>query len=404
MDYKQLKNGVFGGSIVLLIMINVFNALNYFFHFAMARFLSAADYGILAVLMSIIFIFNISNESIQTIISKYAAGEKDEGKLKNITKRALKKVLGMAIFLFFIYLVIAIFLMFILKISYALLAFTGLILICTFLIPVTRGVIQGKRKFNILGFNMIFEGTVKIILSILFVLFGFRVYGAIGGVIIGSISAFLLSFVPLKSILKTKEKTGTTEVIYQTSLPIIVSIIAIMAFLSLDVIVARAVFPAETVGYYAMASMMAKVIFFGTFPISKAMFPISAQHEKNDKEASKILNQSLIILGFCIVIALIIFYLFSDWIIRIFAGRFIPEAADILIFVAIAISLLSFTNLILLHKISVGKTKNYWLLFIFIIVEIALFYFFNDNLLEYSVSFVTASAIFLWSSIILLNK
>ncbi len=41
------------GAIILLVMINIYNVLNFAFHFSMARLLGPADYGILAVLMSL---------------------------------------------------------------------------------------------------------------------------------------------------------------------------------------------------------------------------------------------------------------------------------------------------------------------------------------------------------------
>jgi O-antigen/teichoic acid export membrane protein len=403
MDFKKLSNSLFGGSLVLLITINIFNALNYFFHFFMARLLTPAEYGVLAVLMSIVAIFNIPSESIQTIISKFSTNEKSIGKIRNVSKRAMKKLFKYSLILFVIYGLISVFLSVILKISFLLLLFTGILLIATFLIPVTRGILQGRKKFNALGFNMIFESVIKISLAVLFVVLGFNVYGAIGGVLSGAFAALLLSFLPLRDVLTEKEKKGRTNIIHSYSWPITVTILVVMLFINLDILVAKAVFSPETAGYYAMASFMAKVIFFGTMPISKAMFPISSQHEKDKKKADSVLKQSVLIILFCIAVALAVIALFPELLIRIFAGRYVPQASDILLFTSIAVSLVSITNLILLQKISVGKVKGYFILLSFIIVELILLYTFSSNLVEFSLAFVTSSAIFLWGSIVLLK-
>ncbi|MCU0642503.1 MAG: hypothetical protein MUF61_02915, partial [archaeon] len=84
----RLNRALLGGSLVLLITFNIFNLLNFIFQFAMARMLSPADYSILAVLFSIIYMTGIFGEPIQTIIAKFSASEKNTGKLKNLLSRS----------------------------------------------------------------------------------------------------------------------------------------------------------------------------------------------------------------------------------------------------------------------------------------------------------------------------
>jgi O-antigen/teichoic acid export membrane protein len=57
----------------------------------MARMLSIIDYGILAALYAIIYILGIFIESIQTVMMKYSSGENDNGRLKSLLKKTLKK-------------------------------------------------------------------------------------------------------------------------------------------------------------------------------------------------------------------------------------------------------------------------------------------------------------------------
>jgi len=404
MDFKKLPKGIFGGSIILLVTINIFNILNYFFHFFMVRMMTPADYGILAALMSLIYIFTIPSESIQTIFTKYSSSETNKGKLKNIVKRALKKLFNVSIIAFAIFALVALLLSRLLNINYFLVLFTGLFLIPTFIIPVSRGLMQGTKRFNSLGFNMIFEAVFKITLAILLVYTGFRVYGAMAGVILGTSVAILLSFFSLRDIFSASEKKAETKLIYTYSLPIIITVFVVMTFLYLDIIIARIIFAPEIAGYYAIASMISKIIFFGTLPISKAMFPISSSSETKKKKSNKIIYYSVLILLLCIAAALLLIYFLPGLLVRIFSGRYIADVSNILIYVSLATSLISVANLILLYKISIGEIKNYYVLILFLVVEAALLFIFGHNLFEYSIAFVTASAIFLWGSTILLRK
>lgn len=397
----KMHRELMSSSLILLITFNIYNFLNFIFHFFMARMLTAAEYGILATLFSIIYISGVFSEPIQTIVARYSASEKDSGKIKNLVTRTIRKALKISSLIFIAYIFISIPLTFLLKIPYVLLISTGLIIFSAFLQPITRGAMQGRKMFKSLGLNLIIETVTRLVLAIIFILIGWKVYGAMAAVIISTAIAFLFSFLAIRGILKSKEKTMPVQGIYSYSLPVFLIIFTILVFYGLDVIIAKIVFPEEIAGYYAIASVLAKTIFFGTQPISKAMFPISA--EKKHSKGSHLLMNSLAIVILCIVAALIVLYFFPELIVRIFSGRYIPEASGILFYLGIAFGLLSITNLMLLYKLSSKKINGYWLFLIFPIIEAILLFIFSDNLLEFSLAVVTASAIFLWGSVFLLD-
>ncbi len=399
----KLNRGLITGSITLLIAFNIYNALNFFFHFAMVRLLSVAEYAILASLFSIIYILAVFTESIQTVITKYTAEENNKGKLKNILKRSFKKSLSVSILLFLIYLIVAIPLSYLLRINYHLMALNGLMIILAFISPISRGILQGKKRFTILGVNMIIESAVKFILAIALVILGLSVFGALIGTLIGVMIALALSLLNIKDILSSKEEKAQTEGIYDYTKPAFLITLAILAFYSIDIIIAKIFFSDELAGAYAISSILAKTIFFGTQPISRAMFPISAENKKNKENSENIFSNALIIFIIGVITVLAIFYLFPEFIIKIFSGKIITESSGILFYLGIAITIISLSNLILLYKLSLGKIKGYQYLFIFIALEIFLLSIFSSNLLQFSIAFITSSAAFLWASIILMN-
>ena len=401
--FKIINKTLIGGSLILLITINLFSLLNFIFNISMARMLSLANYGILTALISIIVIFTVFSESIQTIISKYSTKEKDYGKLKNIIKKSFKKTIPISIFLYFLFLLAAIPISHLLEIKYPLLSLIGLMIFAYFLLPITRGVMQGMKKFTSLGTNMIFEGVIKLVIAIALVSLGWNVYGAIGGVLLGTLGALFLSFFSLRKIISSKEEQSKTPDIYAYSKPVFITMVSIILFLSLDIILAKLFFPLDTVGAYAIASTIAKMIFIGTYPISKAMFPFTTEI-KNNKDSQKAFLNSFALIGILILIAILIMALFPNLIVRLYSGREILAASQVLFYLSIAIGLLSFTNLVLFYNLSRGKTKSFYFLLFFIAFEILLLSIFNHNLLEFSIAFITASATFLWGAVFLLNK
>ena len=78
---NNLTKAIFGGSLILLITMNFFNILNFVFNISMAHLLSLEEYGTLTALISIIVVFAIFSETIQTIVSKYSTNEKNDGRI-----------------------------------------------------------------------------------------------------------------------------------------------------------------------------------------------------------------------------------------------------------------------------------------------------------------------------------
>lgn len=390
------------GSLILLITFNLFNVINFFFQFAMARMLTPADYGLLAALFSIIYLTGIFSDPIQTVITKYSAVEKDNGKIKNLVQRAIKKSIKFSSIIFIAYLFLAIPLSLLLKIPYLLLSSTGLMIFAAFLPPITRGAMQGRKRFFSLGFNLLAEAVIKISLAIFLVLIGWSVAGAIAATIIAAFAAFALSFLVIKDILRSRESFMQVKEIYSYSWPVFFVIFSVMVFMSIDIIMARIVFDAATAGNYAIASTLAKIIFIGTQPISKAMFPIAAERKKTGNH-SLIINSIALVLT-CVLVSLLVFYFFPDYLVIIFSGKYLPAAINIIFYLAMGTSLLSLTSLTLLYKLSTGRMSNYLLFMVFPLIEAALLLTFSHNLIEFSLAFVTANAIFLWGSILLLER
>ena len=396
------------GSIVLFIMMNIFNFLNYVYQFIMARFLVPVDYGLFAVLMAVVYVFTVPNEAIQTLVSKITSAlnpKQEFGKMKFIFYKTIKKCLKTAAICFVLFIPIAVFLSYFLPgVTFYSLMFTGLVLFGVFTLPVIRGVLQGRKKFKKLGWSMIFEGVFKLIFAIVMVLVGFRIYGAIGGVIIGIIFSFVISLLYIKEVLKAKEEKTSTEHIHAYSTPIIFSIFVIMVMLSLDVIFVKRFFSPEIAGKYAVISLLGKIIFFGTSAIGKAMFPLASEGSESGNDTSRVFRRSLKMVAGLSGIVLLIYLVFPKLVISVLFGSIYSSSSSILLVVALAFTCLSFSNLILLYALSVNKIKRAYSLGIFIIIEILLLVFFNSSLMQFSLAFLASNFLMLLYSIFLLRK
>lgn len=412
-DYlKSMKDDeLIKGSFIILILLFFYNALNYVFQISMAKMLGPSDYGILAVLMSFLYIFCIPGNAIQTIASKYTSKfnvNKEYGKMKDFVLRGLWK--GFLFSLIVYILAIPVILLFskILKINFYLLALTFLFIFYVFAISVIRGVMQGKKKFLQFGGNLVIESSFKVIFSLVFVYLGFKALGSILGVIIGAIIAFIFSFFTIKDILKSKRNKEEFPSIYLSNMPVLISMTSLVLLYSLDIIFARVFFSPEIAGQYAFVSLIAKAIFFGSSAISSAMLPISSEKfEKNDKTGG-IFKKAMAIVLFICISALIIYAIFPKLVIYILSlgsSQYL-SSSNILFILGLAYSSIAIANTLIIYGLSINKIGKISSLFsiIFVVLEIILLSIFNSSLTIFSIMLLIINMGYLIYALLIIKK
>jgi len=405
---KIFSNELVRGSFILFITINIANVLNFLFHFSMGRLLGPADYGILAVLMSLIYIYGAPSEAIQTIIAKYTARlnvKKDIRGIKFFMVKSLSKGIKISLILFVILDIFAIFLSFFLKINYMLILITNILILFFISVPIMRGVLQGRKKFALLGVSMIIESVFKLVLAIILVILGFKVFGALIGTLIGVLFGLTSLFYFNKNLIKEKEQKINFENIRMEGVPYFLTMLIILLIFSIDIILAKRFFSAEIAGQYAVLSMLGKIIFFGTVAISKAMFPISAEKQEREGDSKNIFNKSFLIVAILCFISVMLYWAIPGFIISILYGNQYIEIKDYLVYSGIALSFLSLSNLILIYGLATNRLKKAHYLWTFLLLEIILLSFFHSNLLEYFLALIFSNMVmFICSFFLIKNK
>lgn len=396
MKIRPASTGLLGGSAVLLVTLNIANALHFVFHIAMARMLGPAGYGALAALLAILYVLNVFAESAQTIVTRYASREPDPGRLHDLLRRALRKGVLATFGMLALYLAAAVPLGRWLRIPYPLMALFALSLVGVGLLPIHRGVLQGRKRFRDLGMNMIWEVLAKLGIGIGLVWAGGREYGAVAGVSLGLCFAFAVSFFSLRDVYRAPAEPAAMPDVYRYSLPVFVVTATVMGFYSLDVLLARAFFPDVAAGGYAVASFLGKSILLGTAPVTKAMFPISTEAAAEGRGgAGRVLAGTLGILAACVAPVLAAFAFFPEPLVRAVGGKSYQEAAALVLPLGIAMALMSFSNALLLYRLSTGRLRFYALLPVLIPLEAGALALFHGSPAELAWAVAAMNGVFL---------
>ncbi len=368
---------------VLFISTTVLNLFGFLFHFYMGRTLGPSMYGVLGVLLSLIYITNIPLNTIQTSLANFVIkfnSKKDNGKINFLLRRSLRKLsfvgIGcIALFLLFIPLISSF-----LHISRSPLYILSLFILFLLLTSIVRGFLQGLQKFKFLGGTLIGEGIIKFSLGVLFVSIGWSVNGAVLAIIFSYVAAFAIGIVPLKRYVKKTDVSFDTKQVYSYSLPLILMLTALTLFYTLDLILVKHFFSEENAGFYAALSLIGKVLFFGSLSISQVMFPKVTELYTNKEPTRPLLHRSLGILSLFIIPALIIYFTFSRFIVNLFYGEGYFVIAPLVGWYGLFIGIFSYSYLISFYNISLNKRKFIALLFLFVFLETVLISFFHESL------------------------
>lgn len=400
----SLNKSLFKGSIVLLITFGIYNFLNFLYHLLMARSLSIEEYGTLSALLFFSYILIVPFvESMQTLIAKYSASETDDGKINNVLRRISRRIFRAATWIIVLYLIALIPLYYFTRIPVALLLLNGMVIFGSLFVPITRGCLQGKKRFFSLGGNMIIESVTKVVVGIILVYLGFAVFGALIAFIAAIVLSLLFSIAAIKDILRKEQVfEGNRGIHGYTKQTLLIVSLIVIAY-NFDILLAKILFNDTLAGYYAVSSVLSKAIFWGTQPISKAMFPLTSDKDNVVKKRELLMN-ALLAVGVMSGIALVIFYFFSNIIIYIFSGRVISESIAILPYLGLGSAILAISNVILLYKLSIDRTRGYVYLIIPVVLGIALMIIYSTSLLSYSIAFIASSVLLLLASIVLLNR
>jgi O-antigen/teichoic acid export membrane protein len=385
------KNSLVRENLFFFIATNITNLLAFLFHFYMGRKLGPENYGILGVLLALIYFFSITANTIQTSIAKFISKfniKKEYGKINFLLKSSLKRLVICGITFNIIFIIFSSFLSDFLKIPVLPLIILSFMITFEFLLPIIRGSLQGLQKFNILGLNLILEGIIKLFFGILLVINGLNVIGAVIAIILSYVIPFLIGNYNLRFIKKNNLIKINTKEIYNYTIPVLLMLISLTAFYSLDILLVKHFFTNKEAGYYSAAGLIGKMLFFGSLSISQVMFAKVSGLQSDKKQHKHLLKKSLLIIFLLTIPALLIFYLFPQLIINLLFGKEFLVIDKLILFSGIMMAIFSFIYLISFYNISLHKTKFIYLLLIFNILEIVSIYLFHDSLLQILINII----------------
>ena len=350
--------GLLGGSAVLLVATNLANVLHFAFHLAMARLLGPADYGLLAALFAALYVFAVFAEAVQTVVARQTARAASLAEVRALVRGGLPAVARVALLLLGLYAAASLPLAAILRVPLSVLAVFALAAEASVLVCVARGAALGLRRFGAFGGNLLFEASVKLGCGVAAVWAGWGLHGVTGAVSLSLLLAVAVGAWALRDVLRAPSVAAPPSAASARghALSVLVATATMMAFYSVDVVIARAVFPAPVAGQYSLAALIGKGVLLGTLPLARAMFPLAARADRSPG-SWHVLAGTLGLLAACLAPALVVVALWPQRLTRLAGGPGYEAAAGILLPVAAAFSLMAVSQTLVLFRLAASRPR-----------------------------------------------
>lgn len=354
-----LVNPFFHSSLVMIVGSNFANFINYIYHTIMGRILGPANYSELAAVFSIINLIGVITVSSGLVVTKFVSSAKNEVEIKRFLGWLSRKIFYISLSITILFIVAAITMKNFLNLSSTTpLILMSLTFVFSFPLFINRAVFQGLLRFKESTGTLIVEHSLKLFIGVILVFLGFSVSGAVFGVLIASICAWVMTRYLLRNYVNySAEKFKDVKPLFLYTIPVFIQSLTLASINSLDLVLVKHFFSAHEAGIYASVSTLGKIIFFGTGPVTAVMFPMIAQKKAQQKSYTKIFLLSLLLTICMAGTVLAIFGFLPNLAVFSLFGQAYFEASKLLFGFGIFMTFYTLSYLLINFYLSVGKTK-----------------------------------------------
>lgn len=373
-------------SVVYALGTTVGNFGNYLYQVLMGRYLGPSEYGILAVLFSLLYIVTVPANTVLTVAVKYISTFKARNHWHKVGvwwQGFSRGLILIGALLFVVSALVSPFLASFFKISnISPLILTGGVFVLIFILTLNRGVLQGLQSFNALSFNFSLEAVLKVTLAVGLIIVGFGVNGAVIAVLLAMAISYAFTFRPLKGVLardREAEAIDWSEVV-RLAIPVFMAFLFLTMMYNIDMLLAKHFFDPSEAGLYAGLSLMGKVIFFATWAVAGVMLPMVAEAKEVGKEHADLFWQTFAIVLLVSTAIVVWYYLLPELTLGFMLGADFVPAAPYLASFGLVMLLLALNNVFLFYFLALHKNTFLVPLGIVALLEGPLIWFFHSSI------------------------
>lgn len=396
---KQVKNiDTFGRNIILVFFGTSFvNLLNLLYQLLIAHRLSSVNFAAFNSLLSIFMLISSPLGTFQVVIAKYSAefnAQNQTRKIKILLSKFSKNNFFFAIATSLIFYFSSSYLTDKLKVySVSPGHILSLLFALCWITPLSLGAIQGLELFKWFVSITVITGLLKLLFAHLFLIRGLDVSGALGALLVSTLTGFIISLFALRNFIhfKTaedeislaleKDEVNFKEIIF-FMFPLAISAFCFMGLVNFDMILVRYFFVPQDSGSYSLAQMVGKIFLALPGAISIVMFPMTSGLNAKNQDTSLTLKRSLFYAAGLCILAALIYNSFPSFVLKVLTGKVNADSIFLGRLFSISMTFFTLLYILIVYSLSIKDLRFIRYLILFTCLEFFSIILFHKSLLQ----------------------
>lgn len=359
---KGSQSMVLGGSIIMLLSTSLVSVMNFLYNAVMARMLGPSRFGQVTVSVTLLMLASSVTLAFQLVCAKFVARNQTAGAQAGVYRSLLGRAwlvsLALAGTLFLTQKPIADYLR---LPDSRILAVLAIGIAAYVPLGVRRGAMQGLCSFPRLSGSFIVEAAMRLLCGVVLVSIGYGVFGAVGAISASVLTAFFLPRMDPRLHVKTQSGYAAS---FGEGIQAIVFFVGQVIISNIDILLVKHFFVPEAAGLYAAVALVGRLLYFASWSVVSAMFPVSAAANPQEENSKVVLTPLLTILGLSSGFILLL-SLFPHLVIHTSFGVEFHQAEPLLVLYAIATGLYSLSVVLMAYEMSRRIANTGWLQLVF---------------------------------------
>jgi len=274
----------------------------------------------------------------------------------------------------------------------------SLLFVVSCVTPLNLGTVQGLERFGWYAVITLLSAFLRLAVPVILVVLGLGIDGAMLGIALGGIAAYLVSFRPLNDVLRgPRERMESVRSVWAFALLAGVTAAGTVALFSVDTVLARHYLDARDAGVYAALATIGRTALFVTSSVTVVMFPkVVALHERKQRHAHVAVKALLVAVALAGATAAL-FAIAPSPVARLLFGRAFEGLADSLPLYGLAMLLLAAAQVLIAYLLALGKRSVAPIVFAAFVVEAGLIVLRHDTIRELARAVLVADAALLFA-------
>lgn len=376
------------GGALLFLGASVVNLGNYLFNLALGRWLGPALFADVSLILTLFLVVTFVTMALQTAAARFVAASVADGDADQVavlrqwlSRRAW--VLGSLVML------VGVLGAPLLQDLFTMTSWWPFVLFALgmpfyFVQGVDRGVLQGQMRFGPLALSYQAEMWLRLVPGLAFVALGLAVNGAILALTISVVASWLVCRAALRAVARPARPL---EVEQQRAVlvylgPVVVALLGQVLIHNSDVVIVRRFFAAAEAGQYAALALIGRIVFFATWSVVTALFPMVAQRKQRGESHRHLLVLALVLVALVSGGITGVAWLVPETMILVLFGAAYVGVAPLVWLYAAATGLYALANVVVHYRLALDDARGGWLVLAAGLAQVGVLWLWHPGLYE----------------------